>query len=69
MKYNKKLIVKALTEYAHGDRLLAIGLIDHLVTDHSVPLDRIIKSLVINYKLPKMTAIKLVCDTEQYLIN
>lgn len=69
MKYNKKLIVKALTEYAHGDRLLAIGLIDHLVVDRSVPLDRIVRSLVRNYKLPKMTAIKLVCDTEFYQVN
>lgn len=69
MKYSKKLIQQALTEYAHGDKLLAIGLIDHLVIDKQVPLTRIVKSLERNYKLPKYTALKLVCSTQIYTIN
>lgn len=69
MKYSKKLIQQALTEYAHGDKLLAIGLIDHLVIDKNVPLTRIVKSLEHTYKLPKYTALKLVCTTQIYSVN
>ena len=64
----RKLIERALDEYASGDETVAIGIVDYLIREKHIPVDRLVGILEREFFLPRFLASALIEDCK-HVVN